>query len=222
MNPLRSSRPLIAATLLLLGSLLTGNAVQGANEREAAVLASTAGVVAKDDRNFLINLRSGRTMSYGCRPGTDCTSVRLQSYHPAKGLMVFHVTDGDVDDYEVLDAETGAGTFFDANPEFSPNGDVAVEIVYGERIQSFNKRPALSIWRRAGGKFVKEWSVPIQAEGRYSVLGWRSNGEVDIEAVTSVVVNGRAVNDAGRSDWTVIRDRTGWRVVTRKFVPEPK
>ena len=211
-----------ALALILVASLLSLPIGARAGDDEAAVLASTAGAVEQDGDHFVIHLKSGKIKLYGCPPKTDCSAVWLDAYDRAGRVFVFHLSDGDIDEYSLVDDRTGATTYLDRAPSFSPTGDVAVELVYGENIASFNQRPAINIWRRSGGKFKREWSRPIVAEGDYTVVGWLSNDRVDIKAVIPTGWTGRERITAGRGTKiiSVIRKAKGWRVVSKKVVPE--
>ena len=199
------------AALGLLCALATTPAHASAFDGEEAVVASTGGVVERKDDCLIVHLTSGTSRTHGCDPKSDLLG-HLKGYDRARGLLVLHYTDGDIDDYSVIDLRTGDETFFEAEPEFSPDGDVALEIVAGEFVESFNKRPAINVWRRHGGKFEREWSMPIPAEGQYAVLGWASNERIDVEWTASDI----GLEDTeGKALFSLIQESGRWRRVDR-------
>lgn len=213
--PWRKRSLFVASTLLLCAS-----AQARVSENEVAALAATAGAVERIGTRLVIHLRSGKTKELA--DGPDCYDERIkantcfgyefQRYDRARGVFVVMQYYYEGADYVIVDDRTGQHSLLNADPIFSPMGDVAIELVYGES-HYYPGNPRMSAWRRSpSGKFEREWTTPI-AEGDeyFSVLGWSSNDGIDIERIEPESWN----SDGGARKFSIARDGKTWRVVDK-------
>ena len=92
-------------------------------------------------------------------------------------------------------------------PSFSPKGDLAVELVYGEDSAYYEDRPVVNILRRTGAKFIRVWSAQIVKDYTYRTVDWTSNESVDIEEVTQP----SSKEEGSTRVFSLVRRGRGWR-----------
>ncbi len=212
---------MFAATLLL-----SARADAGDPEDNTAELKAAAGAAERDGDRLILHLRSGKTVTFEdlplCVAGMPPTCLahwyRFHSYDRSKGLFVIWMPCDECQGYLIVDDRSGKETDLYNEPHFSPNGNLAVELVYGEDSGYSGDRPAVNIWRRVGAKFKREWSTPIVAEHNYSVLGWSSNDRVDVEELTQASRR----EDPSTRVFSVVRDGKRWRIVDKSPAAMPK
>ena len=218
--------------VLVLAAAMLLVAQARASEDEARALQAANGSAERDGTRLTIHLTSAKAKVLNDGPSCNdeatkansCYGYEFDRYDRARGLFVVRQLYYEGGDHILVDDRTGEETRLQSAPSFSPHGDIAVELVYGES-HYYTGNPALNVWRRVGGKFVREWSMPIVDDGQYEILGWASNESVDIREVTrlgSVWPNGETIlDDAGVRVLSIAKNGT-WRASTKKFVPEPE
>jgi hypothetical protein len=192
-------------------------------DREAPRVQAAASAVERDGTRLVLHLASGntKTLTDGASCFDDppvlqaskCYGFEFNRYDSARQVFVVERYYYEGASYLAIDARTGEEAVLQADPDFSPNGDVAVELVYGES-GYYSGDPRMSVWRRRAGKFALEWSKPLADGGggtAFSILGWRSNEEVDIEVVTFP----SSSTDGGRRRFSIARAANGWQTIER-------
>jgi hypothetical protein len=191
-------------------------------EREAPSVEAAAGAVERDGTKLILHLTSGKTQTLidgpSCfdeeapRPkGVSCYGYEFNRYDKARHAFVIDQYYYEGGSYIIVDDRSGELTELQSDPSLSLNGDVALELVYGES-GYYSGEPRISIWRRRAGKFILEWSKPLVnggGEASFAILGWRSNEHVDIEASPFW-------SDEGLSRFSVVRSRSGWQIIGRQ------
>jgi hypothetical protein len=188
------------------------------HEDNMKAMQAARGAAVRDGDRLTLHLRSGRAKSYVDVPYASCFSpdakpdclahfYTLHAYDDVIGLFVLKVPCDECVYYIIVDHRSGDETYLEAEPHFSPIGDVAIELVYGEQRHYVNG-PAVNVWRRVGGTFKREWWKPIVFDDSYSVLGWRSNSHVDIEAITQASWR----KEGGTRRFSVVRRGATWHL----------
>ena len=213
----------VGATLLALGLMcLVGGAKADHDDDDLARVAE--GAVSRTGDHYTVRLRSGKQIAHGRpKPRVDSHIVGLHSYDRIGDVFVFHWSDGDIDEYTAVDAQSGSVTYFDRPPDFSPNGRRAIELVVGENLESFNQRPAFNIWKRAGRAFTRIWSVPLKGIELCTRARWISDNEVGIEChvAPDTRIGGRWFSEFGKARLAIVFAQGRWRLVFRRFDAEP-
>jgi hypothetical protein len=190
-------------------------------EREAPRIQAAGGAVERNGTKLVLHLTSGKTTEFTDGPschvdppelkGQSCYGYELERYDRARAVFVVFLYFYEGGRSLIIDDRSGETTELQSEPHFSPQGDIALELTYGEN-HYYEGDPVMNIWRRAGGKFVRIWShsFPDNQGGdgtRFTVLGWRSNDHIDINAYWA------AVGETTR--FSIERTTEGWRLIER-------
>ncbi len=189
-------------------------------DREAPSVEAAGGAAERNGTKLLLHLTSGKIQTLTDGPScfddlpktSSCYGYEFIRYERAHGVFVVHQYHYEGGEHIIIDDRSGKLTQLESDPYFSPNGDTALELVYGED-GYYSGQPRTSIWRRHGGRFILEWSKPLTdgyGEASFSILGWRSNEHVDLEAVPSL-----SWSDAGARRFSIKRAANGWQVIER-------
>ena len=210
------------ATAVAVFSLILAPAEARQRGDDEPAIAATKGVIVREGDRLVIHTKSGKAVTLADGPSCwehanadRCVGHAFLRHDWARGLFVIERYYYEGADHILIDGRTGDMTLMQADPSLSPMGDVALELVYGES-HYYAGRPTLNVWRRVGGRFKREWSMPIDGD-YYSVLGWRSNDRIDIEETIQrpgwIVEGGQRTSaDAGTRRMSLIREGRRWRI----------
>lgn len=145
--------------------------------------------------------------------GIQCRHFALVRFDARINLVIVEVTFGEGEDYLVIDRSTGSISTFDVEPEFSPSGRYALELVDD---MGYDNGPLVKLSTKGKYGFSSTWSASPNAENMttYKLLSWEreecvalssetlSNGDLTPRVRTFVVkrvggtwqlLNGRSV-----------------------------
>lgn len=152
------------------------HAKHGEVDAEPIVLAKAHGHAVRRGSELILRLTSGKTLAFPDSDDPDrVLNYKLMAYLPARHFFMLWDELYEGGEISLVDDRTGEETVIPWYPVFSPDGTRLLIQNDGEAfvIESEN----LEIWRRDGGRMVREWSInPGKAEtGIDTVFAFRTD-----------------------------------------------
>jgi len=206
------------------------------DEREADVLAKATDVASRDGCRLTLRLKSKGVVrlynydSYGYSDGAcanprkadfvarrvDSHAYYLEAYRPDCGLFVVAVQYPENADYILVDARNGRQTTIRGIVDVSPTCRYALEKT-PESEAGMDGPDVIRIWRRAGARFVHDWTYLMKDVARPDMQFVRWVNDTKLEFLCEL-----CSKDDVQLQMFVQRERGRWRLVAGREIPFPR